>query len=276
MSRKKTSRYIHSEREMDDYLLELGMSDLQMKLSQKAEWLSFEEMKQLVSTILDVENFILRIERKGIPFREFLALKNEQGQYPRFQVNLTEGAQFVYSEEEITSLRQADEEHQKRRHEQTLASIPVEEITDEMRIFKTARLHFMELYEEESLQKIEAELQAYELHFNHYMIANGALIEVKEEGDKVSVFYTLKEIIEFIRVNGRKGIEIQRYKGLGEMNADQLWETTMDPAKRTLIQVTLPDLIEAERMFTILMGDEVSPRRKFIEQHALSVKNLDL
>lgn len=276
VSRKKTSRYIHSEREMDDYLLELGLSDVNMKLPKQDKELSLEEMRKLTDAILGVENFIQRIERKGIPFREFLSLKNEKGQYPRFQVSLVEESKFVYSEEELIPLQQLDEENQRKRHEQTLASIPSEEVTDEMRIFKPTRLHVMELYEEEEFQAIEELLNEYGFQLVQYLIADGAVIEIVEEGGKFTPYHTLKELIEFLRNNGRKGIEIQRYKGLGEMNADQLWETTMDPAKRTLIKVTIPDMIAADHMFTMLMGEDVPPRRAFIEQHALSVKNLDI
>src|SRR5690606_32721478 len=108
-----------------------------------AQLLSHEEMKELMRTILEVETFILRIESKGIPFREFLTLKNEVGQLPRFQVNLMEGPRFAYSEDEFVSLRQGDEENQRTRHEQTLASIPENEINAEMRVFNPSRLHFI-------------------------------------------------------------------------------------------------------------------------------------
>ena len=144
-----------------------------------------------------------------------------------------------------------------------------------MRVFTSVRLNYIELYEEEYLKRLERKLKEFGFELAQYMIPDGVHIEVAEDSS-THLFHTLKEVIEFLRVNGRKGIEIQRYKGLGEMNADQLWETTMDPDKRTLIQVTLPDAIAADHMFTMLMGDEVPPRRAFIEQHALSVKNLDV
>ncbi len=86
----------------------------------------------------------------------------------------------------------------------------------------------------------------------------------------------LDELVEYFIAAGKKGYDINRYKGLGEMNPDTLWETTMDPAKRTLLQVKAEDHPQADLMFTTLMGDQVEPRRKFIEDNALDVKNLDI
>ncbi len=96
------------------------------------------------------------------------------------------------------------------------------------------------------------------------------------EGNTHHKIDQLEQVASLIDSIGRKGLQIQRYKGLGEMTAEQLWETTMDPAKRTLLQVHADDLNEAERIFSMLMGEAVEPRREFIDQHALNVRNLDV
>ncbi|MEI8365646.1 MAG: DNA topoisomerase (ATP-hydrolyzing) subunit B [Parachlamydiaceae bacterium] len=276
VTRKKTSRYIHSEKEMDDYLLELGVSDVKLRLAGHQELIGQEKTKELLKAILEVESLVMRLERKGVPFREFLAGRNQEGLFPRFKIDLPEKSCFAFSNTELETYRETSDDAQRKRHSETLASIPEEEITPEMRIFRPARLHFIELYEEEGMNALVANLGAFGFKIENYSIADGNLVDIVEDDGHVHPFATLREVTDYFRANGRKGIEIQRYKGLGEMNADQLWETTMDPTVRTLVKVTLPDAVAADYMFTMLMGEDVPPRRAFIEQHALSVKNLDI
>ena len=95
-------------------------------------------------------------------------------------------------------------------------------------------------------------------------------------GERSEEIPTARHLLRRVLEVGGKGLYIQRYKGLGEMNADQLWETTMDPSVRTLLQVRVEDAVEADSTFSILMGDAVEPRKEFIEQNALNVENLDI
>jgi DNA gyrase subunit B len=101
-------------------------------------------------------------------------------------------------------------------------------------------------------------------------------VSSKEKEDDVITFQNKKELLHHLIEEGKKGISVQRYKGLGEMNPDQLWQTTMNPEKRILLQVRIEDAVETDEIFTVLMGDEVEPRREFIQSNALEVSTLDI
>lgn len=276
VTRKKQERYIHSEREMDGYLLELGIQDLKIYVREEKEPISKERLQALLKAILDIEAFISHIEKKGIPFVDFLNLKDANGNYPRYAVHLESGMSYATTNEEIQAFEQQDRQEKMKRFEESMASLSQQEQQSGQDQFTYIPLSVFRLYEEEDLQKLLQNLASFGFTLDSYALSNGPLITVEEEEHEKQVFHTLKEAMDFFRANGRKGIEIQRYKGLGEMNAEQLWETTMDPTVRTLIKVTIPDAMAADHMFTMLMGEEVPPRRAFIEQHALSVKNLDI
>ncbi len=128
-------------------------------------------------------------------------------------------------------------------------------------------LEYLSMYEYKLL------LQAYKL-VEDICLGESALIS--KEGETEAVIGDRQELLNHFFARAKKGQYIQRYKGLGEMNPGQLWETTMDPEKRVLLQVKVEDTYEAEQIFTVLMGDQVEPRREFIEQNALSVSNLDV
>ena len=275
VTRKKQQRYIHSEREMDGYLLELGIHDLKVHLHQESEPLTAARLQDLLKAILEIEHFIAHLEKKGIPFVDFLNLKDENDVYPRYALHVESGMNYARTMEEVEELEKQDKIEKMKRYEETMSTLSAQEMESGMGRFTTAPLPVFRLYEEQDLQKLLEKLATYKLALSSYAISNGPLLSVHEE-DETQVFHTLKDAMDFFRENGRKGIEIQRYKGLGEMNADQLWETTMDPSIRTLIKVTIPDAMAADHMFTMLMGEDVPPRRAFIEQHALSVKNLDI
>jgi len=276
VKRKKMISYIHTEKEMDKYLLELGISDVLIRRADKDHSLGSKDIKELISLILDIEILIYSLERKKIPFREFIGAKKNDI-YPKYHVIFEDETKFVYSEEELIEQKNEYEKLQKAEHEEMLKTLPEEELNQEdAHKFRAKSLSYVELYDKKYFNKLLKKFEKFDLNLSNFDKPDGDLFTIIEEGDKITSIQTLKGLIKFLRTNGKKGIDIQRYKGLGEMNADQLWETTMDPDKRTLIKVTLPDAIAADHMFSMLMGEDVGPRREFIEQHALFVKNLDI
>ena len=137
----------------------------------------------------------------------------------------------------------------------------------------------MELHESKAIVELLGKLSHSGLNVEHYSAQDKPLFELIEgEGEKQEVkpLFSIAEILDGVLEVGRRGLTVKRFKGLGEMNPAQLFETTMDPARRKLLRVDLTDAVEAEEMFTKLMGDEVEPRRQFIEDNALNVRNLDV
>ncbi len=143
------------------------------------------------------------------------------------------------------------------------------------------RARRVELHESNSVAKVFQELENRGMTIDHYSASNQPLFELIEgEGDKITVtpLFSIPKILDAIKEIGRRGVQIKRFKGLGEMNAKELFATTMDPVHRKLLRVDLNEnnAGEADKMFTILMGDVVEPRRAFIEDNALNVRNLDV
>ena len=141
------------------------------------------------------------------------------------------------------------------------------------------RARHVELHESKAIAELLGKLEKKGLNVEHYSAQDQPLFELIEgEGEKAVArpLFSIAEILSGVKDAGKRGVQIKRFKGLGEMNAKELFETTMNPEKRKLLRIDLTDAVEAEDMFSKLMGDEVEPRRQFIEDNALNVRNLDI
>ena len=133
---------------------------------------------------------------------------------------------------------------------------------------------WLEVYRSAILRKQMESLKGMGFTVEDYLGGAGRVATLEEDGASQEVA-SLPDLLEAVRARGRKGMTIYRFKGLGEMDAKELFETTMDPKKRHMKRVQLADAVKADQIFSLLMGDEVEPRRKFIEENALSAMNLD-
>ena len=136
--------------------------------------------------------------------------------------------------------------------------------------------YFIETVKKETARATEEELSDAERADQEKAEQVAPKASKKKSGGETVEKQSARELFDYVLNEGRKEYTMQRYKGLGEMSSTQLWETTMDPERRTLLSVKLEDLTETETIFTTLMGEDVESRRKFIEENALDVKNLDI
>jgi DNA gyrase subunit B len=288
VSRRRKERYLNTDEEMNTFLLDLGSEDMQCRIEGNKNAMATQQLRELLETLIKLESYTLGLERKGISLEEYFAAQDDKGNLPLYRVRIEGETKLVLDDKQLKKLTEDAEEEAGAEVElaDDLFSEDTNGDSDEEK--PRIKVDVTELYESHQIRKLARELRKRRLNLSQWLASQSSEsaddtpdqeltpVVCIEAGENTRPVYSLFELLEYVRDNGRKGLSIQRYKGLGEMNPEQLWETTMDPQKRTLLKVMIEDAIEADKMFTVLMGDEVSCRREFIEQHAKHVTNLDV
>jgi len=266
IKRGQREEYIQTEEQMNDLLLEIGTEGVKLiRLKPKHEYAG-KQLKTLLGLLLELGKLKGIIEKRGVKFKNFMELRHPKTKkLPVYMAKVDGKAHFVYSDSELSKLTGTKGKKSQK----------VDEDIDLTEFFE---VHEMELIIQK-IEKMGIDISTYYALDLDVQSKRGAkkqqLYRIKGEKETQDCF-SLLEVLEKVQAQAMKGMHLQRYKGLGEMNPHQLWETTMDPDKRTVLQVTLEDTVEAEETFTTLMGSEVAPRREFIESQAHTVKNLDV
>lgn len=270
VKRGKKEEYMYTEEEISAFLLNQAIQDATLVVfvngKQKA---TFEgtALKDLLTWMTEIEVLLGKLMRKGVHWQNIVSYK-KTGRYPMYRVLDDEKEVFLFSE---TEWRTYKEDYFERKKAEKHEGQEGENIIDE------SSLDVKDLWELGKLDEIiiRVEKQGITLADTAADQTQSIRYLVKTHGEDTEVI-SFRDIITAFKKLGGKGATVQRYKGLGEMNPEQLWETTMDPCHRKLLKVTFEDAVNADLIFSTLMGDKVEPRRKFIETHALEVRNLDI
>ncbi len=274
VTRGKRVEYVHDERHMNRIFVELGCDGATLETADGRKF-DGERLKTLIEHANTIENAIIEVQRRGASMEKFIAARDPQtGKLPVYRVKLDGQERFFYTQEALA--KWIDEEEKKRKLEIRLNFSDIDEAPKPGAIDASGSEFHTVNGVEAAVRGLEA-LGLVPADFFHAADVDGkSKFRLSSDG-AVLPAHSLREVIKGMRKLGSDGLDdVQRYKGLGEMNPEQLWETTMDPDRRTLLKVMLEDALKADRIFSILMGEEVEPRREFIEKHALEVKNLDV
>jgi len=265
----KAERYLKDDSALEDHLIELGTEDITLRSQTDTTGLTGVPLKNVVKKVLRLEKILDIVERHHKHRHVVAAVVRDErmnrdalanrATLEQLIADVTRRLQQTAPELEPISITITDDP------EHACHAIQVRTRMNGSSQTTVIDMRFCLTPEFEELRRLASELRA---------LGEPPFIVV--EGDKETSAHTLRQAVTQIIGQARTGLDIQRYKGLGEMNPEQLWETTMDPEKRTLLQVKIEDAYEADDIFSTLMGDEVEPRRKFIEENALNVRNLDI
>lgn len=266
-TKKRKEQYVYSDKEFQSALLDFGVEEAKLKLADNS-FLEKESLRSFLETLIRMDSLVSNLLKYDIDLQDFWNnRKKDEFRLPRYRYTYKGTTGYFFSEEEKNDF--CEERSTEMGDELTVVNFFRTTTVDDEALFLS------EIYGCKEMEKHCLAIEEigfspedfFDSKKRDYQIVYG-----EEEEAIESLSHVVQRCLEY----GRKGLNVQRYKGLGEMNPDQLWTTTMDPDTRTLFQVTVEDAIEAERLFSVLMGNVVEPRRDFIEKYALDVQNLDV
>ena len=264
----KQEQYLKDEDALTNYLTNIAIDGSALFTSEDAPGISGVALENLVKQYQSVEKMIKRLHRLMPPAILYRLIYSPT---LRHEDLMSESTLSAVAESFVNSLNEKENDGATYRYD-----ILPEEEGSEFFIQITMRMHGIDYFYKLNQEFIDSTEYAKIRDLNESindMMNDSAYIQRGEKKQPVGSF---KDALEWLMGEAKRGQYIQRYKGLGEMNPDQLWETTMDPDSRRMLQVTVEDAIACDQLFTTLMGDQVEPRRAFIEQNALKVENLDV
>jgi DNA gyrase subunit B len=281
ISRKKRVEYVEDDAQLNRILIQLGTDEVKLRKIEDNKELSENQLTEVLQCLESLDKYANGLRRKGGDFATYLEHRDgKTHQLPQHLVKVREGndeaVHYFLSREALAKFGEENPDLD------LGLSGEVESDTTLLEKAKTGitrRARHEELYESNAIKELLQDLAKKGFSIEHYSAQDKPLFEIIEgEGERQQVrpLFSIPEILSSIKEVGRRGLQVKRFKGLGEMNPKELFETTMNPNKRKLLKIDLTDAVEAEEMFTKLMGEEVEPRRQFIEDNALNVRNLDI
>jgi len=283
ISRKKRAEYVDDDTQLNRILIQLGTEEVRLRNLATNTDLSQALLSEILELLESLDKFASGIRRKGGDFADYLEHREPLTHaLPQHLIKIRAGneetvryfhgagelSRFAAENPDLKLGLSGEEEGEGQNPEKPRGPAAL-----------TRRARHEELYESAAIQSLLDRLALKGLNVEHYAAQDRPLFHLLEgEGDREQVkpLFSIAEILDSIKEVGRRGLSIRRFKGLGEMNPKELFETTMNPEHRKLLRIELTDAVEAEEMFTKLMGEEVEPRRQFIEDNALNVRNLDI
>jgi DNA gyrase subunit B len=274
VTRKKRTDYVDDDVQLNRILLQNGTEEVRLRNLADGKEVPAKQLEEILGLLETLDKHATYIQRVGGNFSDYVEKRGPDGSLPLHLVKTREG-----NEETVRYFvtNEAFEEY-KAKNLDLLGDAETREKAEKKGVIRRAKHNDLHL-ENKAISELLAKLSKKGLAVEHYSAQDKPLFELIEgEGEKATVtpLFSIPEILSSVKAVGKKGIQIYRFKGLGEMDAKELFETTMDPKVRKLLRIDLTDAVEAEEMFTRLMGDEVEPRRQFIEDNALNVRNLDV